>query len=91
MDQTHEAKRGIRKERKGVVTSRSGDKSLVVQIESRKRHPIYDKVIRTRRKFHVHDERNEGSVGDKVRIVESRPISKMKRWRLLEVLEKASA
>lgn len=65
--------------------SRSGEKSLVVLVEGRRQHPLYGKVVRFRNRFHVHDEKNEASLGDKVRIVECRPISKLKRWRLLEV------
>ena len=80
-------KRGSRKERKGVVVSKSGDKSVVVRVERRVPHPFYGKVIRQFRKFHVHDEANAAAVGDRVRIVESRPISRLKRWRLLEVLK----
>jgi small subunit ribosomal protein S17 len=82
--------RGIRKTRTGDVVSRSGDKSIVVQVSTRKRHPIYGKVITTSKKYHAHDEANEAGVGDVVRISESRPISKQKRWRLVEVLEKRS-
>jgi len=74
-----------RKERLGVVLSRSGEKSLVVLVEGRRQHPFYGKVVRFRNKFHVHDEKNVANLGDKVRIVECRPISKLKRWRLLEV------
>ena len=73
------------KERRGVVMSRSGEKSLVVLVEGRRQHPLYGKVVRFRNKFHVHDEKNEANLGDKVRIVECRPISKLKRWRLLGV------
>jgi len=91
MAELNETQRGIRKQRKGVVVSRSGDKSLVVVVERHKRHPLYGKVMKTRRKFHVHDADNVAGVGDTVRIVESRPISKLKRWRLAEILEKASA
>ena len=90
MTETQEAKRGLRKQRSGVVFSRSGDKSLVVVVERHKRHPLYGKVLKTRKKFHVHDEKNEAGVGDKVRIVETRPLSRTKCWRLVEVLEKAS-
>ena len=79
-------KRGSRKIRKGFVVSRMGDKSIVVQTERRKRHPKYGKVMRLFRKFHVHDERNEAQVGDQVTIVECRPLSKLKRWRLIAVM-----
>jgi len=77
--------RNSRKTRKGVVISRSGDKTIVVQSESRKRHPEYGKVIRQFHKYHVHDEANTAKVGDQVAIVECRPLSKMKRWRLTAV------
>lgn len=79
--------RGVRKERSGVVVGKSGDKSLVVSVERRLRHPLYKKVIKRFKKFHAHDEENVAKVGDRVRIVESRPISRIKRWRLVEVVE----
>jgi small subunit ribosomal protein S17 len=82
--------RGVRKERKGVVVSRSGDKSVVVLVERREPHPLYHKVVRSASKFHVHDERNAAKVGDSVRIVEARPMSRLKRWRLVEVLRPAT-
>ncbi|NLL82725.1 MAG: 30S ribosomal protein S17 [Lentisphaerae bacterium] len=75
--------RGIRKVRKGVVVSRSGDKSIVVQAERRLRHPLLGKVVRQFKKYHAHDENNEAKVGDQVVITECRPMSKMKRWRLV--------
>lgn len=77
--------RGERISRKGTVVSRSGDKSVVVRIERRKRHPLYGKVIRVFRKYHVHDADNQANVGDRVQIVECRPISSLKRWRILAV------
>ncbi|NLG35547.1 MAG: 30S ribosomal protein S17 [Lentisphaerae bacterium] len=77
--------RGTRKVRKGVVVSRSGDKSIVVQTERRLRHPLFGKVVRQFKKFHAHDERNAAKVGDRVVITECRPLSKLKRWRLVEV------
>ena len=76
---------GSRKERRGVVLSRSGEKSVVVLVEGRRQHPLYGKVVRFKKKFHVHDEKNEAKLGDKVRIEECRPISRHKRWRLIEV------
>ena len=76
------AERGVRKTRRGVVVSRSGDKSVIVRAERRLPHPIYGKVVREFRKYHVHDERNEAKVGDRVEIVECRPLSRTKRWRL---------
>jgi len=83
--------RGVRKQRMGVVVSRSGDKSVVVEVTRRRRHPLYGKVMRIRKKYHVHDEKNETSVGDEVTIVEARPISKLKRWRVVEGDKKAVA
>jgi small subunit ribosomal protein S17 len=76
----------VRKERSGVVIGKSGDKSLVVSVERRLRHPLYKKVVKRFKKLHAHDEKNEAAVGDKVRIVESRPLSRIKRWRLVEVV-----
>lgn len=81
--------RNSRKERQGVVVSIAGEKSCVVRVEDRKRHPLYGKMITRSTKFHAHDENNECGVGDTVRIMETRPISKLKRWRLAEILEKA--
>jgi len=86
MAEVESRKRGLRKERRGTVVSKSGDKSVVVMVERRKQHPLYGKVTRQSRKFHVHDEDNRAGVGDIVRIVESRPLSRLKRWRLVEVL-----
>lgn len=77
---------GKRKVRQGVVLSRAGDKSIVVQTERRLRHPLFGKVVRQFNKFHAHDEKNVANVGDKVVITECRPLSKMKRWRLVEVM-----
>ena len=82
--------RGVRKERKGVVVSKSGDKSVVVLVETRKPHEVYRKVMTYTKKLYVHDEKNEAAVGDKVLVVETRPLSRMKRWRLVEVIEKAA-
>lgn len=86
MAEVETKKRGLRKERRGVVVSNSGDKSIVVLVERRRRHPEYEKVVRLFKKYHVHDEKNEAKVGDKVRIVETRPLSKLKRWRLVGIL-----
>jgi len=80
--------RGKRKERKGVVISKMGNKSIRVLTETRKPHPVYGKVLTYKKTFHVHDEENKAIVGDEVVIVESRPISRLKRWRLVEVLKK---
>lgn len=87
MPEVETNKRGSRKERNGVVVSKSGDKSVVVRVERRVPHPFYGKVIRQVSKFHVHDEANAASVGDRVRIVECRPMSRLKRWRLVEVVK----
>jgi len=84
-----EVERGRKQERRGVVVSSAMDKTIVVQVETSKLHPRYKNVIRRATKFHAHDERNEANVGDVVRIVETRPLSKQKRWRLAEVVEKA--
>ena len=86
---TEEVKRNSRKVRQGVVVSDVNDKTIVVQIKERKAHPIYKKMMTTTKKFHAHDENNEAHVGDTVRIMETRPLSKMKRWRLVEIIEKA--
>ncbi|GAV32367.1 MAG: 30S ribosomal protein S17 [Anaerosomatales bacterium] len=81
--------RNRRKERQGVVVSISGDKTCVVMVEDRKKHPLYGKMITRSKKLHVHDEANEAQVGDTVRVMETRPLSKLKRWRLVEIVEKA--
>ncbi|MBN1504885.1 MAG: 30S ribosomal protein S17 [Candidatus Eisenbacteria bacterium] len=81
--------RAMRKVRTGRVVSRSGDKSAVIEMERLMRHPTYGKYVRRRKKLHVHDEKNECQVGDLIRVMETRPVSKMKRWRLVEVVEKA--
>ena len=84
------AERGVRKERKGVVVSDKMDKTIVVRVTRRIRHPLYGKEMSQSRKFHAHDEGNEAKVGDTVRIVESRPLSRLKRWRLVEIVERAN-
>jgi small subunit ribosomal protein S17 len=84
-----ESERGRRQERRGVVVSSAMDKTIVVQVESIKSHRRYKKVIRRRMKFHAHDEQNSANVGDVVRIVETRPLSKTKNWRLVEIVEAA--
>ena len=81
--------RNLRKERVGIVISDKMQKTIVVQIEERVRHPKYGKIMRRSVKFKAHDENNDCGVGDKVRIMETRPLSKDKRWRLAEILEKA--
>ena len=82
--------RNARKMRQGVVVSAGNDKTIVVQIEERKPHPVYKKMMVTTKKFHAHDEKNEAGVGDTVQIMETRPLSKMKRWRLVQIVEKAN-
>src|SRR5215210_2724992 len=84
-----EHERGRRQERQGTVVSAVQDKTIVVQVATIKAHPRYKKVVRRSQKFHAHDEANRAKVGDVVRIVETRPISKLKRWRLAEVVEEA--
>jgi small subunit ribosomal protein S17 len=84
-----ESELGRRQERRGVVVSDKGDKTIVVKVDVIKSHPKYKKVIRSTVKFHAHDEANTAGVGDTVRIVETRPLSKQKRWRLAEIVEKA--
>ncbi|HEX2059786.1 MAG TPA: 30S ribosomal protein S17 [Thermoanaerobaculia bacterium] len=81
--------RGRRQERRGVVVSSAMDKTIVVKVDVLKVHPRYKKVIRRSQKFHAHDEQNQANVGDVVRIVETRPLSKTKNWRLAEVVEAA--
>ena len=81
--------RNTRKVRQGVVVSTAGDKTAVVKVEERKRHPLYGKMITQSTKFHAHDEENSAGVGDTVTIMETRPLSKLKRWRLVEIVEKA--
>jgi len=81
--------RGRSQERQGTVVSATADKTIVVRVDVVKMHPRYKKVIRRSTKFHAHDERNEAKVGDIVRIVETRPLSRMKRWRLQEIVEAA--
>lgn len=81
--------RSSRKTRVGIVKSDKMDKTVVVSVESRVRHPLFGKIIRTNKRFKAHDENNEAKVGDKVLIMETRPLSKDKRWRVEEILEKA--
>lgn len=82
-------KRNLRKERIGIVTSSAMDRSLVVSVERKVKHRIYGKYIKKTTKFFVHDENNECNVGDKISIMETRPISKNKCWRLIKIIEKA--
>ncbi|GAA2171355.1 30S ribosomal protein S17 [Agrococcus versicolor] len=81
--------RGYRKSRQGFVVSDKMDKTIVVEVEDRVKHPLYGKVIRTSSKVKAHDEQNTAGIGDRVLIAETRPTSATKRWRLVEVLEKA--
>lgn len=81
--------RGLRKIRVGLVVSDGMDKTVVVRVIDLKQHPVYKKVVRRSTKFMAHDEQNQCGVGDRVRIMETRPISKSKRWRVVEVVEKA--
>lgn len=83
--------RGARKERIGSVVSDKMNKTIVVRVDRRVRHPIYEKVVTRSSRFYAHDEKNEAKTGDRVRIAETRPLSRLKRWRLVEVLEKAEA
>ncbi|HLV91116.1 MAG: 30S ribosomal protein S17 [Acidimicrobiales bacterium] len=81
--------RGRRKVRVGVVVSDSRDKTVTVEVPEQVRHPRYDKIVRRSTKFHAHDEANDARVGDTVRIMETRPMSKQKRWRVVEIVERA--
>ncbi len=81
--------RNLRKERIGVVVSNKMQKSIVVEIERREKHPIYGKFIKKTNRFMAHDENEECNIGDTVRIMETRPLSKRKRWRLVEIIERA--
>ena len=91
MTEETEIKRGIRKRRTGVVVSDAMQKTIVVRVELKRRHPLYGKEMRQFKKYHAHDEKNEAKVGDKVEICETRPLSKLKRWRLVQILSKAAA
>lgn len=82
-------KRGMRKTRVGVVVSDKMDKTVVVAVETFVQHPLYKKTIKRTTKFKAHDENNECKIGDKVLIMETRPLSKEKRWRVVQILEKA--
>jgi small subunit ribosomal protein S17 len=82
------AERNLRKTRIGVVTSNKMTKTITVAVERKVKHPMYGKFLKKTTKFHAHDEKNECSIGDTVKIMESRPLSKTKRWRLVEVVEK---
>jgi len=79
----------LRKERIGMVSSQKMDKTIVVSVVVREKHPMYGKFMKKTKKFYAHDDKNECNVGDTVKIMETRPLSKMKRWRLVEILERA--
>ena len=81
--------RNLRKIRTGVVSSNKMDKTVTVAVERKVKHPIYGKFVKKTTKFHAHDEKNECSIGDVVKIMETRPLSKTKRWRMVEIVEKA--
>ena len=80
--------RNLRKTKLGVVSSNRMDKTITVSVERKVKHPLYGKFVKKSTSFHAHDEKNECSIGDTVKIMESRPLSKTKRWRLVEVVEK---
>ena len=88
-NETNETERNERKVREGLVTAAKMDKTVVVKTTDRVRHARYDKTIRRTKKLYVHDEQNDANVGDRVRVAETRPLSKQKRWRLVEILERA--
>jgi small subunit ribosomal protein S17 len=81
--------RKLRKERTGVVYSNKMDKTITVAVKWKEKHPIYGKFVNKTKKFHAHDEKNECSIGDTVKIMETRPLSKTKRWRLVQIIERA--
>ena len=81
--------RNLRKERTGVVTSNKMDKSITVAIKWKEKHPIYGKFVNKTKKYHAHDEKTECNIGDTVKIMETRPLSKTKRWRLVQIIERA--
>ena len=85
---TTTVERNLRKTKLGVVSSNRMDKTITVSVERKVKHPLYGKFVKKSTKFHAHDEKNECSIGDIVKIMESRPLSKTKRWRLVEVVEK---
>ncbi len=81
--------RNLRKERIGVVFSNKMDKTVTVAVKWKEKHPIYGKLVNKTKKFHAHDEKNDCNIGDTVRIMETRPLSKTKRWRVVEIMERA--
>jgi small subunit ribosomal protein S17 len=89
MAETPQASVAARKTRQGVVVSDARDKTITVELSTARAHPVYGKTVRRTSKLHAHDERNEAGLGDLVRVVECRPLSRQKRWRLVEILERA--
>ncbi len=87
--ETKDLERNLRKTKIGMVVSDKMDKTIVVAIQTRVKHPLYKKIVNRTTKFKAHDENNECGIGDKVKIMETRPLSKEKRWRLVSILEKA--
>jgi small subunit ribosomal protein S17 len=83
------AERNLRKTRIGIISSNKADKTITVAVERKVKHPIYGKFVKKTTKFHAHDEKNECAIGDVVKIMETRPLSKTTRWRLVEIIEKA--
>ena len=81
--------RNLRKERTGVVFSNKMNKTITVAVKWKEKHPIYGKFVSKTKKYHVHDEKNDCNIGDVVKIMETRPLSKLKRWRLVEIIERA--
>jgi small subunit ribosomal protein S17 len=88
---TETTDRGVKKTLQGVVVSDKAQKTIVVQVTRRVRHPVYGKEVKISKKYHAHDEKSEAKTGDNVRIIESRPLSRLKRWRLVEVVTKAQS
>lgn len=89
MEDQNKEYQGIRKQRTGIVTSNKMEKTISVIVERKLRHPIYGKFVKKSKKFMAHDAKNECNIGDKVKIIETRPLSKRKRWDLVEILERA--
>jgi small subunit ribosomal protein S17 len=89
MAETPQASVAARKSRQGVVVSDARDKTITVELSTARAHPVYKKTVRRTSKLHAHAERNEAGLGDLVRVVECRPLSRQKRWRLVEILERA--
>ena len=89
LDEQPNRSRGVRKTRVGRVVSDAMDKTVVVEVRDAAQHPVYEKIVRRTKKLKAHDERNEVKVGDTVRVAETRPLSRTKRWRVVEIIEKA--